>query len=63
MGLAASRAVIGKIAPDGTVMGVSGGTGMGHDLQHYKNIRVCPTAYGQGLTFLMLGELALQGGN
>ncbi len=58
MGLAAARAVIGKIAPDGAVMGVSGGTGMGHSFQHYKDIRVCPTAYGQGLTFLMLGELA-----
>jgi unsaturated rhamnogalacturonyl hydrolase len=57
MALKSAEAVIGKIAPDGTVMGVSGGTGMGHDLQHYKNIRVCPTAYGQGLTFLMLTEM------
>jgi len=57
MGVKAARAVLGKIAPDGTVMGVSGGTGMGHTLRHYKDIRVCPTAYGQGLTFLMLTEL------
>ncbi len=57
MGEKAARAVIGKIAPDGTVMGVSGGTGMGHDFAHYKAIRQCPTAYGQGLTFLMLTEL------
>ena len=30
---------------------------MGHSLQHYKDIIVTPTAYGQGLTFLMLTEL------
>ncbi len=53
----AAAAVIGKIAPDGTVMGVSNGTGMGRDLEHYKKIPLCPTAYGQGLTFLMLTEL------
>ena len=57
MGNAAAKAVMGKIAPDGTVQGVSGGTGMGHDLQHYHNIKVMPTAYGQGLTFLMLTEM------
>ncbi|MDL2318004.1 glycoside hydrolase family 88 protein [Eubacteriales bacterium OttesenSCG-928-A19] len=59
MGEKAARAVIKRIAPDGTVMGVSGGTGMGHDLAHYQRIRQCPTAYGQGLTFLMLTELTL----
>lgn len=52
-----AAAVIAKIAPDGTVMGVSNGTGMGKDFEHYKKIAVCPTAYGQGLTFLMLTEL------
>ncbi len=57
MGEKAARAVIGKIAPDGTVMGVSGGTGMGHTLDYYKKIEQTPTAYGQGLTFLMLTEL------
>jgi unsaturated rhamnogalacturonyl hydrolase len=59
MGQKAAAAVIGKIAPDGTVMGVSGGTGMGHDLDFYKKIKQVPTAYGQGLTFLMLTELLL----
>ena len=44
----------------GAVQGVSGGTGMGHNLQHYKDIIVTPTAYGQGLTFLMLTELMIQ---
>ena len=53
----AAEAVIGQIDETGAVQGVSGGTGMGHDLQHYKNIIVTPTAYGQGLTFLMLTEM------
>ncbi|MDR3050508.1 MAG: glycoside hydrolase family 88 protein [Oscillospiraceae bacterium] len=61
MGEQAARAVLARIAPDGTVTGVSGGTGMGHDLDHYKRIPQCPTAYGQGLTFLMLTELMAAG--
>lgn len=60
MGEKAAQAVIARIAPDGTVMGVSGGTGMGHDLGHYMRIKQCPTAYGQGLTFLMLTELMIR---
>ena len=36
---------------------------MGHDLEHYKKIIVTPTAYGQGLTFLMLTELMIQDQN
>ncbi|MDR2658070.1 MAG: glycoside hydrolase family 88 protein [Oscillospiraceae bacterium] len=55
----AAEAVLRKIAPDGTVTGVSGGTGMGHDLEHYKRIKQGPTAYGQGLTFLMLTEMLI----
>ena len=57
MGVDAAKAVIGQITPDGTVKGVSGGTGMGHDLRHYHDIPLMPTAYGQGLTFLMLTEV------
>lgn len=57
MGALAARAVLGQIDGDGTVQGVSGGTCMGHTLQHYRDIVVAPTAYGQGLTFLMLTEL------
>ena len=60
MGMLAARAVIGKIDETGAVQGVSGGTGMGHNLQHYKDIIVTPTAYGQGLTFLMLTELMIR---
>ena len=57
MGMLSANAVLGQIDATGAVQGVSGGTGMGHTLQHYKDIIVTPTAYGQGLTFLMLTEL------
>ena len=57
MGELAANAVIGQIGEDGAVQGVSCGTGMGHDFEYYKKIPVAPTAFGQGLTFLMLTEL------
>ena len=62
MGELSARAVLSQIDETGAVQGVSGGTGMGHTLQHYKDIIVTPTAYGQGLTFLMLTELMLREG-
>lgn len=60
MGMLSANAVLGMIDETGAVQGVSGGTSMGHNLQHYKDIIVTPTAYGQGLTFLMLTELMLE---
>lgn len=57
MGMLSANAVIGMIDENGAVNGVSGGTGMGHSFQFYKDIPVTQTAYGQGLTFLMLTEL------
>ena len=56
-GRKAAHAVISKIDQSGMVQGVSYGTGMGKDLEFYKKIPIAPTAYGQGLTFLMLTEL------
>lgn len=53
--------MLDKIDETGAVQGVSGGTGMGCNLQHYKDIIVTPTAYGQSLTFLMLTELMRKG--
>lgn len=47
-------AVMDNISPDGTVLHVSGGTGMGNDREHYKNILIAPMAYGQSLTILAL---------
>jgi unsaturated rhamnogalacturonyl hydrolase len=49
-------AVVRNISPDGTVRQVSYGTGMGRDLDHYRNIPVCPMAYGQALALLLLNE-------
>ncbi|MBQ7486748.1 MAG: glycoside hydrolase family 88 protein [Clostridia bacterium] len=59
MGTLSANAVLAQIDDTGAVQGVSGGTGMGHNLQHYRDIIVTPTAYGQGLTFLMLTELMI----
>jgi unsaturated rhamnogalacturonyl hydrolase len=53
----AARGVLGCIDEQGSVNQVSYGTGMGNDLDHYKNIPICPMAYGQSLTLLMLTEL------
>jgi unsaturated rhamnogalacturonyl hydrolase len=52
-----ARAVIGKIDEKGVVQGVSYGTAMGFDLDHYRNIAIKPMPYGQTLTMLMLVEL------
>ncbi len=49
-------AVLCQVAEDGTVNGVSYGTPMGNDLDFYRTIPIHPTAYGQGLAFLMLTE-------
>jgi unsaturated rhamnogalacturonyl hydrolase len=55
--LKSAHAVMDKIKEDGMVDGVSYGTGMGKDLDFYKKIAIAPTAYGQGLAFMMLTEL------
>ena len=55
----AINAILRNIDADGTVLNVSGGTGMGMNADHYKNILIAPMAYGQSLTILALAE-ALQ---
>lgn len=52
----AVRGILGKISEDGTVLGVSGGTGMGMNRDHYRNIMIAPMAYGQSLVILALSE-------
>ena len=55
----AERAIDGvmrQIAPDGTVQGVSYGTPVGDTEDFYRDIPIRATAYGQGLTYLMLTE-------
>ena len=53
---AAIEGILNQIDEDGTVLQVSGGTGMGYNAEHYKNILIAPMAYGQSLTILALAE-------
>lgn len=55
----AVKGILKNIDQDGTVLNVSGGTGMGYDADHYKNILIAPMAYGQSLTILALAEALL----
>ena len=55
----AIRGILKNIDKDGTVLNVSGGTGMGMNAEHYKNILIAPMAYGQSLTILALAEALL----
>jgi len=45
-----------QIGADGTVQGVSAGTTVGYNADHYKHIVVRPMAYGQSLTLIALIE-------
>ena len=55
----AIKGIMKNIDKDGTVLNVSGGTGMGMNAEHYKNILIAPMAYGQSLTILALAEALL----
>ncbi len=55
-GLRALEAVMANIDANGTVLNVSYGTRMGHDLQFYRDIPIQPTCYGQALSILCLSE-------
>lgn len=52
----AVAAICDNVDADGTVLNVSAGTGMGMDVQHYKNIQIRPMAYGQSLALVALCE-------
>lgn len=53
----AAAYVMGQVAEDGSVKGVSTGTPIMKDAQAYRDIPVTSTLYGQGLTLLMLCEM------
>lgn len=55
--LKAAKAVIDDISVDGELQNTSFGTGMGSDLQHYKDIAITSMPYGQSMAIMMLGEL------
>ena len=52
----AVKGLLGQITSEGVVQNVSIGTGMGDNLEHYKNIKISPMPYGQSLTVLCLTE-------
>jgi unsaturated rhamnogalacturonyl hydrolase len=52
----AIKAVIENIDEQGELKKVSFGTGMGHTLQHYKDIPLTSMPYGQAMAIMALGE-------
>lgn len=50
------EALYSQIDKDGTVLNVSYGTNVGHDLEHYRNIPIRPMQYGQGLAMMAVIE-------
>jgi len=54
--LRAVKAVLQRINKDGELLDVSFGTGMGRDLQHYKDIERTSMPYGQAMAMIALVE-------
>jgi unsaturated rhamnogalacturonyl hydrolase len=52
----AVKAVMERINRNGELLDVSFGTGMGHDLQHYKDIERTSMPYGQAMAMMALVE-------
>ena len=52
----AVEGVLRRIAPDGTVEGVSYGTPVFKQARDYKEIPICPMPYGQSMALMMLVE-------
>ncbi|KAF2643339.1 glycosyl hydrolase-like protein family 88 [Massarina eburnea CBS 473.64] len=52
----AIKAVLDRISPEGELLDVSFGTAMGHDLKHYKDIKLTSMPYGQAMAIMALGE-------
>ncbi|KAH8726991.1 Six-hairpin glycosidase-like protein [Phaeosphaeriaceae sp. PMI808] len=52
----AIKAVLERIDEKGELQEVSFGTAMGHDLQHYKDIKITSMPYGQAMGLMALGE-------
>lgn len=55
-GMRALKGVIAHISDDGELLQTSFGTGMGRDLQFYRDIPLTPMPYGQSLAMLALIE-------
>ena len=55
-GIAAAEGVMRQITPQGELQNVSFGTGMGKDLDYYRNIERTTMPYGQAMAMLALIE-------
>ncbi|KAL2128521.1 hypothetical protein VTI74DRAFT_9081 [Chaetomium olivicolor] len=56
--LKAVKGVLANISEDGELLNTSFGTGMGRDLQHYKDIPITSMPYGQAMAIMALVEFA-----
>jgi unsaturated rhamnogalacturonyl hydrolase len=58
MALKAIKGVLANVDEDGELLNTSFGTGMGRDLQHYKDIPVTSMPYGQAMAIMALVEFS-----
>jgi unsaturated rhamnogalacturonyl hydrolase len=58
VGIQAVKAVLANISAEGELLNTSFGTGMGHDLDHYKNIPITSMPYGQAMAIMALVEFS-----
>ncbi|KAK4119577.1 glycoside hydrolase family 105 protein [Parathielavia appendiculata] len=58
MAVKAVKGVLANISEDGELLNTSFGTGMGRDLQHYKDIPVTSMPYGQAMAIMALVEFS-----
>ncbi|KAK3939726.1 glycosyl hydrolase [Diplogelasinospora grovesii] len=58
MAVRAVKAVLDNISPAGELLNTSFGTGMGRDLQHYKDIPITSMPYGQAMAIMALVEFS-----
>jgi unsaturated rhamnogalacturonyl hydrolase len=58
MAVKAVKGVLANISEEGELLNTSFGTGMGRDLQHYKDIPVTSMPYGQAMAIMALVEFA-----
>jgi unsaturated rhamnogalacturonyl hydrolase len=58
MAIRAVKGVLANISEDGELLNTSFGTGMGRDLQHYKDIPVTSMPYGQAMAIMALVEFS-----
>ena len=54
----AVKGVLANISEDGELLNTSFGTGMGRDLQHYKDIPITSMPYGQAMAIMTLVEFS-----